>query len=298
MTKAMPSGRPVAQDRPETRMPLSEPRGLFALIPLVAVLALTGRHWLELFRLWNETSTLGHGWLLLGLVGWELWQRRAQIGGLSLAFDARMLVLLLGALAIWVATIWFGVENLRLTMLPILLVAALAAATGRDGLRTFAFPLLLLLFATPIWFYVQPLLREVTVIVVSFLVRAVGITAWVEGPTITLPSGSLEIADSCSGVHQFVVAALIGTVYAWWHTDDWRARAKVVALACLIAVVTNWIRVFALVVVGYVSEMQHYLVRVDHYWFGWALFAVSISIFFVLARRIVERPAEPARVDT
>jgi exosortase len=278
-------------------MPSREPRGLLALIPLAAILALTATHWFDLFRLWNETTTLGHGWLLLGLVAWELWQRRAQIGGLTLSFDARMFAVLLGAVAVWVATIWFGVENLRLTMLPILLVAAIAVATGRDGWRVFAFPVLLLLFATPFWFYVQPLLREITVVVVGFLVRAVGITALIQGSTITLPSGSLEIADSCSGVHQFVVAALIGTVYAWWHTDDWRTRAKVVALACAIAIVTNWIRVFALILVGYVSEMQHYLVRVDHYWFGWALFAVSISIFFVLARRIVERSAAPTNGD-
>ncbi|HSN71458.1 MAG TPA: exosortase [Steroidobacteraceae bacterium] len=270
-------------------MPSQDPRGLLALLAPLAILALTGLHWLELFGLWNSTSTLGHGWLLLGLVGWELWQRRTRLSRLRLGLDVGMLALLAAVIAVWAATIWLGLENLRLTMLPVLLVAALAVATGREGARVFAFPILLLLFATPVWFYVQPVLQQITIVVVGFLVRAVGITALIEGELITLPSGSLRIADSCSGVHQFVVAALIGTVYAWWHADEWRTRAKLVALACLIAVVTNWVRVFALVVVGYLSEMQHYLVQVDHYWFGWALFAVSITIFFVLARRIVER---------
>lgn len=279
MTNAMPPTSPVAPD----------PRRLLALLPLLAILVLTAKHWLELFRLWNDTSTLGHGWLLLALVGWELWQRRARIAGLRLSFDVLMLAALFGVLAVWFAAIWFDVENLRLTLLPVLLVAAIGVATGREGLRALAFPVLLLLFAVPFWFYVQPVLRDVTVAVVGFLVRAVGVTALIEGPKITLPSGTLTIADSCSGVHQFVVAALIGTVFAFWNADDRRTRLKVIGLACGIAVVTNWIRVFLLVVIGYASQMQHYFVRVDHYWFGWGLFAVAMAIFFVMARRIVER---------
>jgi hypothetical protein len=44
--------------------------------------------------------------------------------------------------------------------------------------------------------------------------------------------------------------------------------------------------VFLLVVIGYTTEMQHYFVRVDHYWFGWAIFAVAIAIYFAIARRV------------
>jgi hypothetical protein len=37
--------------------------------------------------------------------------------------------------------------------------------------------------------------------------------------------------------------------------------------------------------------MQSYLVRVSHYGFGWALFAVAMAVFFLLASRLPLRPA-------
>ncbi len=59
-----------------------------------------------------------------------------------------------------------------------------------------------------------------------------------------------------------------------------------------LALLANWIRVFVIVVAGYLTDMQHYLVRVDHYYFGWALFAVAIAGFFLFVRRLPAAPEE------
>jgi len=289
MTNAMPPTSAVGKAGVQAQM--SRPRRWLALLPLAAVLIGTASHWLELFRLWNETSTLGHGWLLLGLIGYELWQRRASIREVRLTFDGPVLLGLLTLSLAWFGTLWLEIDSLALSFLPVLLLAAIGVATGRQGLRTLAFPVLLLLFATPLWTYLVPVLKAGAIAVVSFLVRAVGMTALIEGEVVILPSGVLRIADSCSGVHQFVVASLIGTVYAWWNASHYLARARIIALACVIAIITNWVRVFALVAIGYYSNMEHYLVRVDHYWFGWALFAIAMSVFFLIARRFADRAA-------
>jgi EpsI family protein len=41
----------------------------------------------------------------------------------------------------------------------------------------------------------------------------------------------------------------------------------------------NWVRVFTVVLAGQLTDMQSYLVRVDHYWFGWLLFGVAMMGF-------------------
>src|SRR5690606_33862058 len=62
-------------------------------------------------------------------------------------------------------------------------------------------------------------------------------------------------------------------------------RLKVIALADALALLSNWVRVYLIILAGYLTQMQHYLVSVDHYRFGWAVVAVVMVLFFVLARR-------------
>jgi EpsI family protein len=66
--------------------------------------------------------------------------------------------------------------------------------------------------------------------------------------------------------------------------------------------VANWLRVFLVIYAGHLTDMQHFLVQVDHYYFGWALFMVMMVPVFVLARRLETAqftpvvPAGPAAV--
>jgi len=48
----------------------------------------------------------------------------------------------------------------------------------------------------------------------------------------------------------------------------------------VVALVMNWLRVTTIIVAGYLSDMQHYLVAVDHYVFGWVLFVVTLLPLF------------------
>jgi EpsI family protein len=57
-------------------------------------------------------------------------------------------------------------------------------------------------------------------------------------------------------------------------------------VAALLALVTNWVRVGSLVAIGHYSEMQHYLIRNEHYYYGWVLFAIALIPLFFAARRL------------
>jgi hypothetical protein len=53
----------------------------------------------------------------------------------------------------------------------------------------------------------------------------------------------------------------------------------------VLALITNWVRVFIIVVVGHVTEMQHYLVAKEHYSFGWFMFVGTMTVYFLISRR-------------
>jgi EpsI family protein len=62
-----------------------------------------------------------------------------------------------------------------------------------------------------------------------------------------------------------------------------------VIVAALMSIVMNWIRVTTIILAGYLTDMQHYLVTVDHYAFGWVLFAVLLIPLFWFARKLEDQ---------
>jgi exosortase/archaeosortase family protein len=72
----------------------------------------------------------------------------------------------------------------------------------------------------------------------------------------------------------------------YWRLNAIKRPAVLLVLAASLAVFTNWLRVFVITVAGYMTNMQHYLVRVDHYRFGWVVFAIAMGVFFLLAARM------------
>ncbi|MCU0940270.1 MAG: EpsI family protein, partial [Burkholderiaceae bacterium] len=59
-----------------------------------------------------------------------------------------------------------------------------------------------------------------------------------------------------------------------------------------LALLTNWIRVFIIIVAGHLTDMQHFLVKVDHYYFGWVLFSFVLVGYVFLASYLPRRSRE------
>jgi hypothetical protein len=53
----------------------------------------------------------------------------------------------------------------------------------------------------------------------------------------------------------------------------------------LLAMATNWLRIFIIVLAGHLTDMQHRLVVDEHYSFGWYMFAGMMLLYFLVVRR-------------
>jgi EpsI family protein len=236
-----------------------------------------------------------HGWLVLAVTVWLIWRDRAQLARITLVPPSGgWLVVALGSVG-WLVTYNAGVLAASMMALPLLALATVWAAGGLVLVRRVAVPVLLFYLAVPVWEIFSPPLQWMTTTVNHWLTELVGIPVVMREYVISIPAGTFAVEGGCSGLNYFVTALFIAVVLGELDRDDLSSRLMLVALGVGLALLTNWLRVFIIIVAGHLTNMQHYLVKVEHYKFGWVLFAFLLVFYFWLARRLPRRDAgEPA----
>ena len=243
----------------------------------------------SLFVEWFDTpsSSYTHGPLVVGLVLWLLFRatRGMEFAG---ARGGELLVCAVAALGLsftWLIAWRAGIQVAHQALLPVIILVNLALVLGRRPAKASLMPLVILGSAIPVWHLLLPLLQALTVKVVGAMLRIVNVPAYVEGDFVYIRSGVFHVEDGCSGLHYFIVAVTIALLSGELRGDHWRTRGALLALAATLALVSNWIRVLIIIVAGYLTDMQHFLVRVDHGNFGWVVFAVTMFAYVFIVRR-------------
>ncbi len=241
---------------------------------------------LTLHEKWTySTAAYSHGYLVVAI---SLWLIVRAAEGRKLApqvFWPALLVLLLATLA-WFAAWLADVMIVQALAIPLIIYLALVAAFGMPSAKVWLFPVGYLLFAIPFWDYFNGVLQEMTIAASTTVLNAARIPAFITGSIVELPNGTFEIASGCAGLHFFIAALALATLYAYLFLDRLRSQVILIAVTAALAIFMNWFRVTTIIFAGYATDMQHYLVKVDHYNYGWVLFAIILIPLYVLARRL------------
>lgn len=156
---------------------------------------------------------------------------------------------------------------------------------------TIIFPFAYLIFLLPVWGSLSGLLQILSVVVVSNIMGLTGIPVYVESVFVQIPSGTFEIADGCSGLRYMIVSLAIASIYVFMFVRSTSSAIKLVLLAIAGALITNWLRIAALIVIGHVTEMQSSLME-DHNMFGWYLYIPFMFIFYYVGNKLSTGPNE------
>jgi exosortase/archaeosortase family protein len=127
---------------------------------------------------------------------------------------------------------------------------------------------------------------------VGSLVKTIDMPAVIDGNSIFIPSGEIVIADGCSGLRYFTISLAIGYVISYLNGYTGRKLITTLAVAALIGLFTNWLRIFLLVIIGHETNMQSSLMS-DHEYFGWILFALAAAPALYFAP-VVQRNPNPS----
>jgi len=244
----------------------------------------------------NEGNT--HGYLIAAMCLVLIYLRREELTGpMPRAAPAAYAALALLGLG-WLLAYRAGIQTAHQLLFPIILWMAIYAIGGRRIGRSCLFPVGFLYFALPVWGFTNSALRALTIAATHAMLYLAGLPVSFDGNLVHIPEGTFVIEDGCSGLHFMVVALAIAAYYGELHRDTLRHRVMLLGLAGALALLTNWVRVSTIITAGHLTHMQSYLVRVSHYGFGWAVFAVAMTVFFLLASRLPPpsgaAPAAPA----
>lgn len=240
----------------------------------------------DLLDLWTSDAnpTYSHGPLLLLVCG-GLAYKRSKASRLALKDkpDPLGLLLVLGLSLTWFAAGLAQVQIVQYLCLVFLLLALFHVLFGVKSFRVYGLPVLLMLFSIPLWEVFTGLLQWLTVTCVEFLLNASGIPSVANGITIEVPAGMFRVEEGCSGLGQFIVAGAVAVIFVDTLKLNFRKSLFVVPAALAVAVISNIIRVYIVVLAGQLTQMRHPFVT-DHYALGWMLFGGLLFVFlFVTA---------------
>lgn len=151
------------------------------------------------------------------------------------------------------------------------------------------FPSLFLVFLLPIWGILTPYLQALSTSAVTSIMQLTGIPTYVEGNFISIPAGVFEIAGGCSGLRYLLVSLSVSSLFIFLNIKNAKDGVVFFTVAVLGALITNWLRITLLILIGHYTEMESELMN-DHNAFGWYLYIPFLIFLFYFGQRYTTSP--------
>lgn len=240
---------------------------------------------------WASNPDASHGPILVAVALAVAWSRRRQLFSSAdpgsprdgimplVVFTAGLLTYLIGELA----------ADVFLTRVSLLVVLAGAIwyVAGRRSLRSAAAPLVFVALALPLpAILVNTItlpLQLVASRIAAALLTAAHVPVFREGNVLTLPSGTLQVAEACSGLRSAISLGALGVLLAWASdAPAWR-RVALVAMTVPIAIALNGVRIAAAGMA--VEQWGSAAARGGwHTLTGWLTFVASLGVLLIVYR--------------
>ena len=268
----------------ETRAPARGVR--LALVALAAELALLfAPTVMWLFDRWTMSVWHhAHGLLIPPLVAYFAYQELKPLSALPASSSAWGFLFLVPALALHAVDAGMHTQLLSAAALMMALPGLSLLLLGKPRTRAIAFPLAFLFLALPIPLtfteQIHWQLRQVATAGSAAIVPWFGVPLYVEGTTLHMANGALEVADACSGFSTLYASIAVAALTAYSAPTLMR-RILVLAVAAPIAIAANLLRVVSLVLLV-VWQGPDILETWVHPFSGMATFALALPIIFWL----------------
>lgn len=205
-------------------------------------------HWYDGWL--NKSISLEHEYFSHGIIGLPFaayisWIKRKKWQKLPDKFHPLGAFLLVIGITLYIT----GVSELVNISLPFVLIGICLCLKGISGLKLQAFPLFLVLFATPnsIPYLITPWtlpLQKFIAVMAGFILTQFGMDVSVETIYLAVGGRLVEVAPYCAGLKMLFTTLYVGSMLLYW-TDNHKDRFKVTTLlgsAIVISVVANIIR--------------------------------------------------------
>jgi exosortase D (VPLPA-CTERM-specific) len=246
---------------------------------------------LELVKRWTTQEEYSHGFLIPVVTAWLLWTRRdallASIG--RPAWTGTVLILL--AMVIHVIGALSAIFILSQLAFIIALLGIVLAVGGFSLLRAAFFPIIFLIFAIPLPYFIDANLSLQLQLISSqlgvFFIRLFQIPVYLDGNVIDLGTYKLQVVEACSGLRYLFPLLSLSFLTAYlFHAPIWQ-RVLVLFSSIPITIAMNGFRI-GMVGVTVDRWGPRMAEGALHFFEGWIIFIAS-ALFLTLEVYLLAR---------
>lgn len=233
---------------------------------------------------WETLPSHAHGYVVLLVVAYLLWTKRAQLVQVTCRPSLKGFVLLnlLGMAALLGSMV--SVAALVQFAIVFMIFAAVWAIAGDRAARLTLGPLSFLLFAVPFGHDILPVLMNWTADATVVALRESGVPVYQEGRNFVIPSGRWSVVEACGGIRYLMTSIFIGAFFAYLTYTRPLKRALFMLWAVIMPLIANWIRAYVIVMVAHLTGNEWGL-GMSHLALGWLIFGVAIFVSFAVGAR-------------
>lgn len=203
--------------------------------------------WGSLISAWIREPDYSHGWFVIPIVGYLLWNLKENRPPFKAGFHFGGVLLLGLVVLLRLVAAWAYVDAVDGWTIPLVAIS-LAWIVGGRGFLVWALPaLLFLFFMVPLPFRVENELSRplqwIATRASTFVLQLMGQPAISEGTTILLGEQTLEVERACSGLRIFVGVFALSYVYAMLFRRNWWEAVVIVLASIPIALIANMSRI-------------------------------------------------------
>jgi len=239
-----------------------------------------------LWQTWVERPEYSHGPILPLIALFLIWQRHDWLERQEFTGSSWSVAAILIATGLYALGVLGAVYTLQQYALVVAVAALTLALTGTHVTQGLTVPLLLLvLMVPPPSFILNNLSAQLQLLSSALgvaLIRAVGISVFLEGNVIDLGGYRLQVVEACDGMRYLFPLMTIGLLIAYFYKGAMWKRVLVFLASVPITVLMNSLRVGTIGVMverwgpgmadGFLHEFQ-----------GWMVFMLSAGLLVLLA---------------
>lgn len=276
--EAPPTGAPPAA--------ANQPLLVFGVIAVAAVAlgVLFQDGFADMLHRW-QAPEYNHAYMIPFVALYLLWLRGRELQSLRLTGSWFGVILLVISLALMV----LGERSAVLTIVQYAFLLALwalvIAASGSRGLRLLWVPLLYLAFMVPLPGFIENRMTASLQLISSEIgvavIRAAGLTVYLEGNVIDLGNYQLQVAEACSGMRYLFPLVSFGYLCAVLVRGRWWQRGLLLIATVPITILMNSFRIGVIgILVNFygIEQAEGFL----HDFEGWVVFMASVAVLFTI----------------
>ncbi len=243
----------------------------------------------SLARAWIHNSNYSHGFLILPIALFLVWNQRKSLGRIESAPSWGGFVFLVPGILLQIVGIRGEVTMFQAYSLILVLAGLVWTWFGPRILRAVAFPLVFLVFAAPTFpvFMNQISFRLKTVAAVGSVnaARALGVTVSRQGMDLLFPNGSMTIEGACSGLNSLIALMALGALFVHLGRGPLWRRLILFVLSVPVALAANLVRITSLCVYAGLTNTER-ATGLFHDIGGFVLFGVALLILFSVKKAL------------